>query len=382
MIVGSQTVHLYVYKHKTSDTCMKQFEESFLMKKRKEAPTKSEIRAKKARLKYGRNMKIIGMFKGGATVKTVMEETGLKRRQVFQLKAELKKDEAFAERKPGSGRKRKTTSRVDRAIVKSARSPDSPSADQIRVELLSKDITVCERTVRRRLHESGNRRCVCTLKPWVCERNRMKRLKFAKKNVNLSIDDWKKVIWSDESKFVFKYAGRKFVWRRVDERHSPRCMQATVKGAQKSVMVWGCFSWNGVGSLHRVVGNLNAVGYRNILSRKMVPGAKDIAPSDYIFQQDNAPIHTAKVMKNYFKNKGISVMEWPPQSPDLNPIENLWYILDHMLKERDVSSEQELFECLQEGWKNFPNEELQKLIESMPKRCALVIKNKGFPIKY
>ena len=75
-------------------------------------------------------------------------------------------------------------------------------------------------------------------------------------------------------------------------------------------------------------------------------------------------------------------MDWPAQSPDLNPIENLWSILDYQLRERKVTNKQELFACLQEGWNQISNEMLASLVDSMPRRCQAVIDAKGFATKY
>ncbi len=114
----------------------------------------------------------------------------------------------------------------------------------------------------------------------------------------------------------------------------------------------------------------------------MLPTAENIADDDYIFQHDNAPIHTAGLVQRYLSRCGVTVMKWPPQSPDLNPIENLWFILDHILKERSPSNDDELFDVLSEGWKTIQSELLQKFIASMPQRMALVIQSNGMPIRY
>ena len=75
-------------------------------------------------------------------------------------------------------------------------------------------------------------------------------------------------------------------------------------------------------------------------------------------------------------------MDWPAQSPDLNPIENLWSILDKHLSNRKPKIESELFELLRNKWEQLDMSILRKLVDSMPDRCRAVIANKGFPTKY
>ncbi len=328
-------------------------------------------------------MKFKGMMIMGATIKQLMAEFGLSRAGVTKIQRKLRdsNESSACERAPGQGRKRKTSVRVDRAIVKYARSDAAPSLAVIVSEC--KELAgVSKSTVRRRLHEAGNHRCVCTRKPWISELNRKRRLTFAKNHRDWTREDWHRVLWSDESKFVFRYTGQRFVWRRVDERHEPRCLAGTVKGAQRNVMVWSCFNAGATGKLRRINGRINAVGYIEILNEAMLPSAGDICDDAYVYMHDNASIHTARDVRRFLSDKGVAVMEWPAQSPDLNPIENLWFILEHALRSRNPANEEHLFEMLDEAWGDIAVATLAKLVDSMPARMQAVIAANGYPIGY
>ena len=180
----------------------------------------------------------------------------------------------------------------------------------------------------------------------------------------------------------FRYNGKLKVWRLVNERYLPECMKASIK-YDKKINVWGCFCWNGVGDLYRIKGTMDADVYHYILQRKMVPSAKKLFDGDaWLFQADNDPKHTAGKNKRYLEYKEINVLDWPSQSPDINPIENLWAILNQSMKERTCNTEDELFNYLHGAWVNLEKNILEKLIISMPERCKKVIENNGNPIGY
>jgi len=148
-------------------------------------------------------------------------------------------------------------------------------------------------------------------------------------------------------------------------------------------MVWGCFAAHGVGSLYLVEGILKKEQYLNIMEDHMIPSADLLfGREEWLFQQDNDPKHTAIVVKHWMEDEEVPLMEWPAQSPDLNPIENLWSILDQRLKNRKPSNKEELFNLLKNAWKELPVNLLTKLVDSMPERCRAVIEAKGYATKY
>ena len=347
--------------------------------------SKKQLREAAARKKYGRNCSIAGSVLAGWSAKKVAKEYQLSYSWAKVLVRRIKNGDT-GERRAGSGRPRKTTERQDRHIVREATRErasleDCPRAHDVAEELTERGTQISERTVRRRLREKGFKKCVKTKKPFVNSRNRAIRLKFARKYVNWTVEQWKQVLWTDESPYFIRCMIRQYCWRRPDQKWESRCMQGTVKH-QKKINVWGAFAWNGVGRLHRIIGTMDKHMYRQILIRQMRPSGRDLIGDGFILAQDNDPKHTSKVCQNYLSNQNIQVLEWPAQSPDLNPIENVWAELNRRLRKRKCNSEEELFELLTKTWNELDAAYLQKLIESMPRRCAAVIKSKGFPIDY
>ena len=253
--------------------------------------------------------------------------------------------------------------------------------------MLTNDIAVSSSTVRRRLIEKGLVGRVAAKKPLLRENNRVKRLNFAKKHKHWTKEDWYQVLWTDESKFEqFGTKRRVYVRRRKGERYKNECLLPTLKHGGGSIMVCGAISAAGTGDLVKIDGIMDKKVYHNILVRHGVPSGSRLIGQGFIFQEDNDPKHASNYCRNYLRRKeasgALKMMEWPPQSPDLNPIEQIWGVLEDKLDRSKVHSKETLWNELQKTWNITSVETLRKYIDTMPRRCAAVIAAKGGHTKY
>lgn len=201
------------------------------------------------------------------------------------------------------------------------------------------------------------------------------RLAWAKKYRNWTSQQWNSVIWSDESRFeVCTGDQRPKVLRRKNEAFHKDCLNRKVK-FPASIMVWGCMSAKGVGSLCFVDGIVNL----KILKDHLLPSIEELQSNDkdYIFQQDGAPCHKSKKTMAWLKRKGLPLIDWPASSPDQSPIETLWGVMKQKLRERPARTAEDLRTRLQEIWDSFTPSDCQKLVETMPRRLNSLILAKG-----
>lgn len=341
--------------------------------------------------RYDRMQRAFMVFNwlSGKPKKQICREVGIKKPNLNSILTKYKLT-GDVEDSPRSGRPRCTTPREDRTIVRMSNNDRHLTAKAIALKhapsFTKKRISI--KTVKRRLAASNLNGRVARRKPLLRPENKTRRLEWAKEHADWTKEDWRKVIFSDESPFtLFQDGGKIYVRRRPGEEFLEECIMPTVKHGGGSIQVWGCFNYGAKGPLYRIKGIMDGEKYRQILIHQMAPFLKDLKGDlgvEPIFQHDNDPKHTCKKVGTYLNNKQFQVLSWPSQSPDLNPIEHAWRQLKLAIYARTdkASNLDEVFEIAKEEWEKLPMANLEKLVNSMPKRIQEVIAAKGGHIGY
>lgn len=279
---------------------------------------------------------------------------------------------------------RKTTPTTDRQLVRLSKADPFLTSSEIRAQMEKyHGVKISSQTVRRRLQENSLNGRIARRKPNVSKKNIRKRMAFAKEHLRKDVNFWKLIVWSDETKFnVFGNDGKPYVRRPPLQELNPKYTKKTVKHGGSSVMVWGCFTSSGVGPIVQIQGNMTGIMYREILQDNLNGDYVDNLPLAWVFQQDNDPKHCSRVVKDWITANHIKCLEWPAQSPDLNPIKNLWGILKRAVAARKPANKASLWHIIQDEWKKITPAQCHALVSSMSRRCAVVIRHKGFPTKY
>ena len=295
-----------------------------------------------------------------------------------------------------NGRPRSMSSKDERHVLRFLRRRPHTSYSTLLAEVPAKfSLSTLQRFLRRKQYVAW----MAKKRPYLTAKDAKRRFQWAIKHKKKSKNFWSKVMWTDEC-LLRRGAGSDKMWMKgtrgqrlkkdyVQTYHCPNGL---------GVMVWAGFHRplttirrSNLICMMRDVKSANC-GYSSrsflsILSKEVVPKWKH----GQILMMDNAPIHRAKKIKNYLKKNNISVMEWPAYSPDLNPIENIWWRLKNTILKLCPESalfgnnktDCERFENVaKEAWKAIPNHVFAGCLNSMPRRVQAVIAAKGWYTKY
>jgi transposase len=208
---------------------------------------------------------VLTLLQKGVSIDEIIKDTNYARRSIYNILKKAKdrgydplKDTriflSYVEDAPRSGRLKKCTPEIEEKVINII-SPNSTTRElstQKIADTLAPLIKggISARTIYRILRRRGYKPCKLTRKPGLTQANKLKRLQWCLDHEHWTLDDWKKVIWSDETSVTWEgQRGRVRVWRTVDEAYIYHCIRRRWKGF-KQFMFWGCFSYDKKGPCH------------------------------------------------------------------------------------------------------------------------------------
>jgi transposase len=328
--------------------------------------------------------RILRLLSAGGSVSQVARETGVSSMTVSRFKRSCLP--TLPNR--AGGRPRILSDRALRDINRKVLSGSYSTGKDVYRDLRRRGVQISYKSALNSLQKIGISSLKKVKKPFLSMKHKEKRLIWAKTHQHWTVDDWKRVIFSDETKInLWNSDGIQYCLRKKDTPLQPFHIKQTVKHGGGNLMFWGCMTYKGLGYGCQVYdGAMKAEDYINILRTTLEDSRKHYGykKADIIFQHDNDPKHTAKDTRTYLKDEEIEVLPWPSQSPDLNPIEHVWNFLKVRigLREKRPTSIHDLWDIVVEEWEKIPVDYIQRLYESMPCRVQAVLKAKGGYTKY
>ncbi|EIE90457.1 hypothetical protein RO3G_15168 [Rhizopus delemar RA 99-880] len=200
---------------------------------------------------------------------------------------------------------------------------------------------------------------------------------------------WHQVVFSDETKInIWGSDGCRYYWTQPGDVLRPHHIDISVKHGGGKLIMWGCITSEGPGYACQVYdGTMDSLVYQHILGTTYMETLKyyGMNKRTIYLQQDNDPKHKSKSTMSWLQQNMVRyINDWPPNSPDLNPIEHVWHLLKLRLSlyERKARNIDELWERVDVEWNKLDKDVCRSYIDSMPDRIAAVIKSKGRFTRY
>lgn len=328
----------------------------------------------------------------GKSPKEIAQMLSVKLRTVYNIINRAEKENRLELRNSG-GRPRKLSRRDESEILRAVIEKPQISLRQLATDIKTNcNKQVSHETIRQVLHKNKYSSRIARKKPLLSEINLHKRLTFALHHIAQPAEFWNDVIFCDETKIMLHYNdGPQTVWRKPNTALHAKNTIPTVKFGKLSVMVWGCISSKGVGEVRIFTDIMTKEYYLDILQNELTRSAASfgfINPQNrqklqYKLYQDNDPKHKSLLCRTWLLYNCSKVLDTPAQSPDMNPIENLWAFLKKKVAKRAPTSKSALVRAIQEEWKKIPDYyDMEHLVGSMPRRLQAVIDANGGHTKY
>lgn len=322
--------------------------------------------------------RIVGLHEAGISGAQIGRQLGIARQTVSALLKRFQLRGTVVSPKPTGARCKlgvRDKRQLKHLILRDRRAPIAA----IQAQMTTK---VCIRTLRRYIRALGFNNRVAVKKPFLSKAHKAQRLAFAQAHAHWSEEDWKNVIWTDESSFeVGKHSRLVRVWRQVYERYAWDCLCPSFKSGRVSIMIWGAFSGYHKSPIVIIpTGRRTAADFVNIVYEGALFSFYSLhdRSNDMSLMEDGAPVHRSSLSNRWREAQSMAKLNWPPNSPDLNPIENLWKIVkDQVQNKHRPRDRDQMASAVQREWNGVSRDVLDTLISTMPYRMKAVIDAQG-----
>jgi transposase len=326
-----------------------------------------------SRLEVQRQTIVHYWLNGTRSPKEIQQKTNISLRTI---KYNLKKlrETGSVEHKKGNGRPSKVTQSVSRAVGQNVRRNATISTRQLASKVQgTQDLSISHVAVWRHMKKKGYQSSLPLGTPMLTQRHIEMRKAWAEAHLH---DNWGRTIFTDETAFdLFRNKVRRW------HKSGAKPIRRLPKSRQK-VMAWGGISRKGKTPFFCFTEIMDGPFYVNILQTQLLPAAQSMYGKNWRLQQDNDPKHTSRVAKDFIATNGIRAIDWPSNSPDLNPIENMWQIVKNNVEKRMPKDISELTKFMVEEWEAIPDETVNNLVSSIKNRCELLLEKDGDRISY
>jgi len=335
------------------------------------------------RLDLNARRKVILLHNAGVSIKCIEdrlkdEEVVVTRRSLHRLIKKYKETGTYTDLHRRK-RDKKITQEMAIEINNELETNDETTARQLRSSLVEKypGLEVSLSTIKRHRKQLG---WVCT-RPHYCqlirELNKVKRLVWCQEQLRVK-EDFANVVFSDECTVQLEHHGR-LCFRK---KFQPRKLKPRPKHPAK-LHIWGAISSRGAASVVLFTGTMDAIRFGEILDASLIPFLSECFPEGHRFQMDNDPKHRSNYIENYFKRHAVNWWATPPESPDLNPIENVWGSLKQFLRTTyKPHNLEELKQGILTFWQSLTPEVCRNYINHLHKVMPKVVELHGGPSGY
>lgn len=326
--------------------------------------------------------RVVGMREAGMPIAEVARRIPCQRRIARRWWLQYQ-ETGNVTRQRGSGRPRLGSDRDDRRLIAAVRTNRFTGVPRLMQMIHGQARPYSIRTALRRCHQQGYMCYRPAVRIPLSPHHRQLRLQWCQERSDVPMEYWHRILWTDESRFCLDFHdGRVRVRRLPTERLLDACIAEHDRYGGGSIMIWGGI-WHGGRSVPILVnGTLNGERYVETIVRPVIlPTARE---HGLTLQQDNARPHTCRLAQDALNASAVPRLLWTARSPDLSPIEHVWDIIQRRLQayQEPPATLQRLAERVLAEWDAVPQEAINHLIDSMPRRVAECITRNGGHTSY